>query len=202
MNMFPYTDENVLRGQSVSEWEDVTGAHVHRNIIASEEVPDIFDLEVFASINYQNIPTAIIVGGSTRGRRLQQEVELPPSAQRLDIEFNVLLRYRTTNSEIDNDALVYNAFDKVEERENYVQWLKDTSTVFSGIQDVEVRIDGFEPPAPAESNGGNSDDDGNDGLNLAVIIGAAVGGAALIFLIAFIFFKCRSSKKEVRCQRG
>jgi hypothetical protein len=72
------------------------------------------------------------------------------------------------------------------DRASYVMSLQSQSSTFDPVQDVNCKVEGYvPPPTPAPSDGGGS-------VNIAVIVGASVGGAALVILIVLVVMRQRT----------
>ena len=121
------------------------------------------------------------VPGSIR-RSLQEEA----TATRIDsvvIQYKIIMLYQSP-SEMDANELVWSAFDDTERQQDYISELRDRSSSFEPVKQVEVAVDGWVPPptqAPAPEP--------EKKTNIAVIAGGAVGGVALIILIFLFVFR-------------
>jgi len=88
------------------------------------------------------------------------------------------------------DALVLSAWDTEEDRLVYVEALKLQSNAFEGVEEVLVEAD--DPPNP------NPDPIEPEGLNIAVIVGAGIGGGALLILLAFMILRRKESSSKLQ----
>jgi hypothetical protein len=177
--MSPYFSTEKLTGQSIITWESVTEEHIRRHILNAGLKPELFDLTVGTNIVDQWFP---IISSSDGTRSLQT---VPPNS--LIIQFDVSLMYRSEGQDRNLDLLVFNAWDTVMDRAEYVMELQSKSKVFDDIQDVIVEIKNYVTPTI---------DDGTEKkkVNIAVVIGASVGGAALIILVAFVLLRKNNGK--------
>ena len=140
--------------------------------------PEMIDLQVRTNIVRQDFP-------SSNGRqRLLQE----GSDQTLIIQFDVVLDYRSVGTDHDLEQLVFLAWDTPMDRAKYVMELQSESAEFHDIEDVIVEVEGYLPPI--------DDDTPSESVNIAVIAGASVGGAALIILIGFSLMRRRNGKGD------
>lgn len=178
MIMSPYLSDQKLKGGEVINWESATEKHIERHIMRAGVEPEMIDLQVRTNIVRQDFP-------SSNGRqRLLQE----GSDQTLIIQFDVVLDYRSVGTDHDLEQLVFLAWDTPMDRAKYVMELQSESAEFHDIEDVIVEVEGYLPPI--------DDDTPSESVNIAVIAGASVGGAALIILIGFSLMRRRNGKGD------
>jgi hypothetical protein len=192
MVMLPYTSDNVLVGESIIIWESVTGSHVRNHIVRSGVEPPLLQLQVRTNIVGQTFPVvASLTSSSGNGRLLQDQQSAVIEEDSLIVQFDVGVSFRSESQDQDVRALIYSAWDSADDRAEYVQALQAESKVFREIADVRVEVEGFVPPTAvtvAPDSGGE--------VGIAVIAGASVGGAALIFLIGFFVMRRRNGSKD------
>jgi hypothetical protein len=198
MVMLPYTSDNVLAGQSIIFWESVTGSHVRKHILRSGVEPPLFQLQVGTNIVGQSFPVpaspTTTPSGNRRLRLLQDQPAPSQDDLSLIVQFDVAVSFRSESQEQDVRALIYSAWGTPDDRNEYVRALQAESNVFREVMDVLVQVEGFRPPI---DNG--DDNDGSESsasIGIAVIAGASVGGAALIFLIGFFVMRRRNGSKD------
>ena len=204
--MDPWLSEDLLAGNSIIVWESVTSQHILQHLRNNAGIdPPLIDLQVGTNIVSQGFPSSSNNsnnnndGGGNgdsssrlllrRTLRQLQDTMGSNEERSLIIQFDVAVSFRSETDDYDIPSFVYGAFDEESDRERFIRSLQSRSSTFDDIDDVLVQVRGFEPPPPKESKE-------EEGIGLPVIIGAAVGGAALIFLIAFIIFRRRHSQKR------
>ena len=173
MTLQPYLADRVLTGQAIPIWESVTANHVRQYIM--NEAPQLQDLKVKSNIVSQSLAKA-------SGRRRLQGTNRP-----LTVQFDVDVSFRSTSSVQDVPSLIFSAWKSPTDRAAYILALQNGSSVFNDIQDVSVQVQGYIPP-PASGSGKS--------VNVGVIAGAAVGGAVVVFLIAFFGLRGRIAKED------
>jgi hypothetical protein len=110
----------------------------------------------------------------------------------LNVLFTVTLRYRSEDRDHDIATLVGSAWETTMDRANYVMRLQAESDIFDQVTEVDVRVRGYEPPLPTESPASVA----GDKVNIAVIVGASVGGAALVVLVVLLFMTVRRRSQD------
>ena len=181
MSLSPWTSGTQISSQDIITWEQVTAKHIRKHILRQEVEPELEDLQVGTNI-VGPLPS------SSRQRVLQEGTE---SEDSLVVRFDIAVSYRSFGTDHDIKKLIFSAWDTPVDRDEYIRDLA-VEAQFSGIEDVQVEISGFVPPSPETKKK----------LNLAVIIGASVGGVALIFLVGFFFLKRGSEKFEEEHQQS
>lgn len=191
MSLAPWTSSYEITGQDIFTWEKVTGDHIRKHILRADIEPEMEDLAIFTNIVGQLLPTATTTKSASStssnspssNRRYLQESD-SPRMDALIVRFDVQVLYRSVGTDHDLPSYIFSAWDTPMDRDEYIRALATESGKLDGIEEVRVEVEGFVPP-----------DGGKKPINIAVIIGAAVGGAALVFLVAFFLLK-RGSGKE------
>jgi hypothetical protein len=171
-----------MTGQNIIVWESVTANHIRKHFLGVEIEPELVTLQVGTNIVGQTLPNDNAAQSS--GRRYLQD--LGSSLNGLIVQFDVVVTYRSVGTDHDISSLVFGAWDTDIDREDYIGTLLDQSNGLGQITDVVVEVEGFVPPEPKKGNQ----------VNFAVIIGAAVGGAAFVFLVAFYLWRRYSRDSE------
>jgi hypothetical protein len=184
------TNTNGVLGESSTiAWESATAAHI-TNTLAREAPLSEATVEVDVVSQTRMSPNSSLNGV----RRVQEGDELRP----LRVAFDVVVRFLGTTS-APNDAeaatLLGEAFNSQEDRELYINRLRATdNTAFESLDRIQVLVDGF---TPAEEGFQGSNDSG--GSSMGIIIGAAVGGIAILViaaLAAFFVFRNRDNQND------
>lgn len=167
-------------------WEEVTENAVRSSPNVRNSPINIRSLR--ANIEKQfSVSRAQVVDGSTR-RSLQEETE-PVLIDSVVIQYKILFLYQSPE-EMNVEYLFGSTFDTTAKRQAYIRELKrkDQSRTLTSVEQVQVAVDGWEP-APTQA----PTPEPEKKMNIAVIAGGAVGGVALVVLIAL--FACRGRGK-------
>jgi LPXTG-motif cell wall-anchored protein len=124
-------------------------------------------------------------------RLLQAAEETDQRQDALLVVFDVYIDFRSVSRDQNVASWVFSAFDASLDRAEYVMDLQQRSATFNPVEDVETTVEGYVPP-PAQLP-----DSGSSKANVAVIVGAIVGGLALIILVALLVMRRRNGKKAV-----
>lgn len=150
------------------------------------------DIEVFTDVTNQRRVTQ--QQQRTRNMRVLQ------SGSGRVIVFDAVIEFRSVGTDHDMSQLVGGTWDTPEEQQEYINALKQTGdATFQSISAMAVEINGWEP---------GGDGSGSSDLDLFIIIGASVGGAALLFLVLIAFVYCRrrgrdkDAKKPTKASNG
>jgi hypothetical protein len=172
-----------LQGKSVITFEAITTQFVRQELETSAE-PPMYDMTVWTNVKNQLVPSSS--NGETRRRHVRILQESP-----IVIVFDTAVDYRSVGTDHDVPQLVGGTWDTEQDQNAYIAALKATGDVsFQQITAMKTEINGWEP--------GNDDNDKNPDIDLFIIIGASVGGAALLFLLGmgFIFMRRRAKKRN------
>jgi hypothetical protein len=221
MGLKPFPEGEELDTGEIFSFETVTEDFLELHITDTTVDPPILDLSVRVSLLDQVPPGAVIPqspaqqerndNDSSTGKKYRQllrslqeentnnseseaDDNITTPSDTLYVLFTATLRYRSESRDHDIAALVGSAWATEMEKQNYVRELQDASAAFDPVQDVDVRVQGYDPPAPTQAP---TPDDG-DKANIAVIVGASVGGAALLVLAGLLFFSRRRSKGSLK----
>ena len=202
--MEPWNDKQILAGDAIILWESTTADRIYDHIGGTEGgiQPSLFDLQVGTNIVRQDLEES---DGDRRMlavplglRQLQEDTvvmgEDVPNDPALIIQFDVVVLFRSESKDQEVPSFVYGAFDEEQDRQQYIQTLQSRSRTFDGINKVQIRVRGFDPPSPTERGAGEDD----DGLGLPFIIGASLGAAAILFLIALAIMIFRKQNGQQR----
>ncbi|KAL3919332.1 MAG: hypothetical protein SGILL_003807 [Bacillariaceae sp.] len=193
MALFPFPEGEILGRSDQVDWSATTERQIRNSMSSSEIDPPVIIDNLRTSIEVQIPPgsgTAIASGNSTQ-RLLQGDVESILQPDALNIVFEVFIDFRSVSKDQDVDSWVFNAFDTSLDRAEYVLDLQQKSSTFNPVEDVETTVEGYDPPpTQAPSSGGN-------GANVAVIVGASVGGTALVTLIVLLVMRRRKGKGSI-----
>lgn len=139
--------------------------------------PELFDLSVEADIVAQVPPTSIDV---VEGEPIQNSLN-----NSLIIEFNIAISYRSVIKDHDTKEYVFSAWDSESKKEAYLDRLQ-RSSFYDDINEVIVEVEGFipKPTQPPQPEGK---------IDLWIIIGGALGGAAFLFLCVFFILRSRGT---------
>lgn len=132
--------------------------------------------------------TVTIVQQIAANRRYLQQLNGGGS---LLVVFNVSIAYRSQVDDDDVDLLVWSAFDLLQDRTEYILKLQKRSLTFQEVELVQFSVEGYEPPATLAPTPGKKDT-----VNIGVIVGATVGGVALIILVILLFLRRCSEKND------
>jgi hypothetical protein len=183
--MIMKSTEGELRGISAIDYESATAAHIEQTI-ENRMGTQVFDLGVTTNIVSQKVvsATATIAPG-VRYRYLQTTVSP------LEIGLDVSVKYRTYNDTAiyDPSEWIKDAFNSEEERNSYMDRLKQKNSAFQNVQSVQLTVDGFVPIEEPPENVVPGEDSGN----LGIIIGAAVGGVIVMALAALYISRRNNS---------
>lgn len=145
--------------------------------IRNDFLPDLEDLTVGTNIKEQEV----LRPSSTRGRRLQATTTTV-TVTTLKIVFDTAVAFRSPTDNLDVAALIGLAFDTADDREAYIGRLQSVGgQPFTSITSISIKQ---EQTQVADSGG----------VGLPVIIGASVGGAALVAIAIFAFLRRRKPK--------
>lgn len=146
--------------------------------------PPLLDLVVVTNIANQIPAESPPQQDNPPTRRYLQgnDDEIPSDA--LTVIFDVDTSFRSANY-VNMKQLVFNAWQSSMSRAQYIMDLQDQSATFDSIQDLDVIVEGYVPPPPTPA----------ESANIPVIVGASVGGAALLILIALVFMRRRNGKQ-------
>lgn len=191
LDMLIFTTFGELQRRSYIDFETATEKHISNSIRSRDDLKSadgsltIADLNVKARF-YKQI---FYPGGSNRTRRSRS---LQASSGSLYIETDVRIEFRSFNSTYNTKGWIDNSFDSEDKRNEFIRLLKgssDSSSDFSHVKRVELKVDGSVPIEEPVRSGGES---GNgSGSNLAIILGAVAGGA-IVALLAGLFLARKS----------
>jgi hypothetical protein len=196
MEMFPFADGERLRGRDPVIWESVTQQFLADFLLSLD--PPLLDLDVVTNIDAQ-IPAGSLPAqddatedetteDETSTRRYLQDNEMEITNDALTIIFDVVLSFRSTK-DVNPKQVVFDAWQSSISRVQYVMNLQDQSATFDPVQDVNVIVEGYVPPPPTPAP------TPEESVNIAVIAGATVGGAALVILVVLVFMRRRNGKQ-------
>jgi len=170
MQLSPYPGGEPLSVKDAFIWETVTEDFIKKHLLSNDVNPPIRDLDdVIASMNQLSSTDA--------------------QADFLNIIFDIEISYRSESDGYDAKELVYSAFDSPSKSDEYIKELRDKSSTFSSLKQVEVTVEGYVPNLIQDSSNSNIDK-----VDIAVIVGASVGGAASIILLLLLFLRRRGGK--------
>ena len=178
MELYPFPDET-LDGEDVIVWKSATEAHITQYLLSEADPPM---MEVVA------LTVNIIEQSKEKDRRSLQRLG---GGDSLWIYFNVSMAYRSNSDDYDTDELVWSAFASQVDGLEYIIALRKKSESFDPVLLAQVNVQGYnEPPTQAPQPAKEK----RDKTEIAVIVGASIGGAALIILIILLFLRCSSGK--------
>lgn len=169
-----------LQGKSVITFEAITTQFIRQELKTSAE-PPMYDMDVWTNVKNQVVPSS-----SERRRRVRVLQQSP-----IVIVFDTAVDFRSVGTDHDVPQLVGGTWDTEQDQNTYIAALKATGDVsFQQITAMKTEINGWEP--------GSDDNDKNQDIDLFIIVGASVGGAALMFLLGmgFIFMRRRRRAKK------
>lgn len=170
-----------LDGGSEITFQTETARHIRNDFL-----PDLEDLTVGTNVKEQEI----LVPPSRRGRRLQATTTTV-TVTTLKIVFDTAVAFRSPTDNLDVAALIGLAFDTAEDREAYIRRLQSVGgQPFTSITSINIEINGV--PQNVQKEQAQVSDSG--GVGLPVIIGASVGGAALVAIVIFAILRRRKPK--------
>jgi len=178
------------------DWEGSTAAHI-KNII--QQVPveeEIIQLAVITDISSQ----VLLIpeedpSNENNGRSLQQDRGDSTSLSifPLQVEFLVRITFRSAKTDFDLVELIGQAFNSVEERNQYISRLQQLNDAFDNFERVDILVNGTVPKEeslPAIND--NDDDGGGSTIIIAVAAGAVVLAVVAIGFIAWRRFGGKS----------
>jgi hypothetical protein len=170
MGFSPWSSSSTLTDGGVQAHEAVTANQIEEWVLRN--VPAVVELDVIVNIgsNQEIVDPA-------RARFLQV------TERSLFMQCDITMFYRSTDEENDVKGWVYAAFDDADDKEAYLSNLQRRSDAFQGVEHVVVEVDGYIPPSS------DAETLPETNSNVAVIAGAAVGGAALMLLAIFLFMR-------------
>ncbi|KAI2504760.1 hypothetical protein MHU86_9696 [Fragilaria crotonensis] len=170
-----------LDGGSEITFQTETARHIRNDFL-----PDLEDLTVGTNIKEEEV----LLPSSTRGRRLQATTTTV-TVTTLKIVFDTAVAFRSPTDNLDVAALIGLAFDTADDREAYIRRLQSVGgQPFTSITSISIEINGV--PQNVKQEQTQVADSG--GVGLPVIIGASVGGAALVAIAIFAFLRRRKPK--------
>jgi hypothetical protein len=192
MLLYPFP-RGTLDGEDATVWKSVTEAQITQYLLSDADPPI---MEVVA------LTVNIVEQSKEKDRRsLQQRIS---GGDSLLISFNVSMAYRSKSDDYDTDELVWSAFASPVGRAEYNVALKEQSQTFDPVLLVQVVVKGYDAPptqAPQPTQAPHSTQapqppakERKDKTEIAVIVGASIGGAALIILIILLFLRRSSGK--------
>lgn len=176
MKLYPFSNGE-LNKSNQHVWTSVTEETITKHLESNEVFPPMDGVYVTVNILKQ-------VYENNSQRYLQEQAR---DDSTLHIIFNVTMEYRSETNEYDPDKLVYGTFGSLRENVAYIYALQDESSTFDGVELVQVDVKGYEPPQPTPAPTSESED--RDSVDIAVIFGSTIGGAALIILIVLLFLR-------------
>jgi hypothetical protein len=185
MSLCPLSDRIFSRNQVI--WREVTKSLLEKFLESVGEEQRLYDAVVTANIENHFVGSVQDATGTTR--RFLQEANSETLVDCLVIEFILFIDYRSNVDDIDFDQLVWSAFSTPERHDEYILDLQERSGFFDPVKDLELVVEGF-VPSPTQAPRPEPD----EGVGIAVIAGASVGGVALIVLIALLVLRCRSGR--------
>jgi len=173
-----------------------------RHLVTVTDPAPLDDPSVTVTIREQVNDAEYGLGGRTRRQR-QRGLQDTTTTSSLYVMYTVDMLYRSAASpqEYNPDELVYDAFDSRIDRANYMVALQDQSSTFDAIDLVQVTIPGYDPASPTQapnSGGGTAPvnpDEQKESVDIAIIVGAVIGGVALIILIVLLVVRLRSNQQ-------
>jgi len=197
MILSPFPNGQTLDKSGIEVWEQVTERFLEEYFSNVVE-PSMMGVTVWTQVLNVRYPVADVNDATGSSRRLQQDDSKDPSTESLAIEFDLKIFYRSFADDYDLDQLVWSAFDSPRDKTIYVSRLQRRSEAFRPVQDVGVKLDGYEPPptlaptriptrAPTQAPKPEKADS-------AVIVGASLGSVAFVILIVLLFLRHRTSK--------
>ena len=210
MRLYPFPNAQTLYGNDAAVWIAETEAAIQRHLETITYPAALDDPSVTVTIREQVNDAEYGLGGRTRRQRRQrrgQEQEQrglqdTTTTSSLYVTYTVDMLYRSAASpqEYNPDELVYDAFDSRIDRANYMVSLQDQSSTFDAIDLVQVTIPGYDPASPTQApNGGGTQpvnpDEQKESVDIAIIVGAVIGGVALIILIVLLVVRLRSNQQ-------
>lgn len=173
-----FDDCPVMQGRSIITFESISSIFIKEELLSAAE-PPMMDLTVWTNVKSQR---AIKSSNRRRNVRVLQQ------ASSLKIIFDTAMEFRSTYTEYDIPQLVGGTWDTPEDQDAFIAALRATrDPTFQDITSMTTEINGWQP-------GGNGDDDTD--TDLFIIIGASVGGAALLFLAGILFVMLRRRRRS------
>jgi hypothetical protein len=174
MVMYLVGATETLDGSAQITFQTVTADHISNSFLQ-----DLKDLDVGSDIKRQEL-----LAPSSSRRRLAQD------AGSLKILFDTRVSFRSPTTTLDVAALIGASFDTAEDRSTYLQrlqWVGGKS--FASVTSINVEINGVPQQVAVQAQQ-------SSGVDLPVIIGATVGGVALVGILLFVFVRSRKSKRN------
>jgi len=169
--MFLSDMSDILTRGAATHWETATAAHIQ-------------ELATRPGVTITKVTTNKITQ-SLLDRRIRRSLQ---EGNVLQISFDANMTYTLEdNTPINAAELVADAFDSDADRTRYIERLTATDDpAFENVNSVEVLVEGTTP-------GEATDDSGN---TMPIIIGAALGGVAVLALVAYLMFRKRRTKTK------
>jgi hypothetical protein len=176
MVMYLEGASETLDGSAQITFQTVTADHINNSFLE-----DLKDLDVGSDIKRQEI----LAPSSSRARMLAQD------AGSLKILFDTRVSFRSPTTTMDVAALIGASFDTDEDRSAYLkrlQWVGGES--FANVTSISVEINGVPQQATVQTQ------QQSNGVDLPVIIGATLGGVALVGILLVVFLRSRKSQRN------
>jgi len=146
-----------LQGKSAITFKNISNRFIKDELTTTPE-PPMFDVHVESNVRQRR-----------NLRVLQQQ-------SRLLVVFDVVVEFRSVSKDHDISALVGGTWETQEDQDAFIAALKATGdSAFQDITMMMTQINGWDP--------GNGDDEEEEDFDLFIIIGASVGGAAVLFFV-------------------
>lgn len=183
-------------GQRI-DWEAATAAHI-RQVFKNMQLP-LRELTVQTDVLVQRLlpnTAASRVGGDGGGRKKQlrnlQQQPTTESQNVLQVDFTVLISFRSERTDYPVDSMILEAFNTEADMRRYIQRLQDGSAdddeTFDYLQTVQVWVGGDKDETTTKEE--------NDVM--MYVIAAAGGGCALV-VVGLVFLYCnRKSSRNGR----
>jgi len=196
MRLIPFPDKE-LDDEDESVWKTVTEAKITQHLRSDVINPPMIVVDLTANIVRQV---------NESNRRFLQQFNGGDSSSLL-ITFNVSIAFRSEVDDYNADQFVYDAFDSLVKKAEYIIELQEKSPTFDDVQLVQVTVQGYRPsptetptltpilaPALSPIQAPTQAPPQKDKIGMAVIVGVSVFCAALIILIILLFLRRRSGK--------
>ena len=185
-----YMPKPLEAGQGI-DWEETTAAHIRESFKIMNW--PLTDLVIDTDVALQTVLQA--GGGGTQRRRLRdvQEQTTALSQNILEIDFTVLVSFRSEKTDFQVKSMVLEAFNSEGETNRYIRRLQEggSSDAFRNLERVQVWVEGQAPPPFDET----PTEEENDVM--LYVIAAAGGGCALV-VAGLIFLYCNRKSHSSR----
>lgn len=183
-----------LDGKAAIDFQSITETFLLKQLNAL----DLNEPVTFLQINV-DIFSQLIDDANSNERVLADTSESSNSLVDLRVEYNTQIVYQSTNQDSNPIEWIGKAFNSDQKRELYIVQLQNAnSDAFYNLQNIELLVDGMEPPdvTPIE----DEDEESKSGVfqdqTLWIIIGAVGGSISLLVIITTIYYMGRNGRKK------